>query len=74
MKTKGIISLIVIVFLCTVLFFCTGKRDESKEKDEIIIGVKIYEFEGKLEKLFEEWRFLGINTAFVSESSTILRR
>lgn len=68
MKTKGIISLIVIAFSCTGLFFCTGKRDESKKKDELIIGVKIYEFEGKLENLFEEWRFLGINTAFVSES------
>ena len=68
MKTKGLISLIVIAFFCKGLFFCTGKRDESKKKDELIIGVKIYEYEGKLENLFEEWRFLGINTVFVSES------
>jgi hypothetical protein len=68
MKTKGIISFIIIAFLCTGLFYCTGKRDESKKKDELIIGVKIYEYKGKLENLFEEWRFLGINTAFVSES------
>ncbi len=68
MKTKGILSLIVITFLCTGLFFGTGKRDESKKKDELIIGVKIYEFEGTLENLFEEWRSLGINTAFVSKS------
>jgi hypothetical protein len=68
MKPKGILSLIVITFLCTGLFFCTGKRDESKKKDELIIGVKIYEFEGTLENLFEEWRSLGINTAFVSKS------
>jgi hypothetical protein len=68
MKTKGIVSLIAIAFLCTGLFFCTGKQDESKKKNAQIIGVKIYKFEGKLETLFEEWRSLGINAAFVSES------
>jgi hypothetical protein len=30
-----------------------------------IVGVKIYEYAGSFPKLFEEWRSLGINTAFV---------
>jgi len=30
-----------------------------------MIGVKIYEYAGNFPKLFEEWRSLGVNTAFV---------
>ncbi len=68
MQTKGIITLFVIVFHCAFLFFCSAERDLTKIKKDSMIGVKIYEYEGNLEDLFEEWRFLGINTAFVSES------
>lgn len=31
-----------------------------------LIGIKIYDYSGDFEKLFSEWRELGINTAFVS--------
>jgi len=31
-----------------------------------LIGIKIYDFSGDFRPLFEEWRVLGINTAFVS--------
>ena len=35
---------------------------------EPLIGVKIYDHEGRFEELLEQWRTLGINTAFVSEA------
>jgi hypothetical protein len=34
----------------------------------LMVGVKIYDYEGGYEDLFAEWDGLGINTAFVSES------
>ena len=35
---------------------------------EVMVGVKIYDYQGRFEELFAEWAALGINTAFVSES------
>jgi hypothetical protein len=37
-----------------------------EEKKEPLVGVKIYDYSGDFQKLFETWRSLGINTAFVS--------
>jgi hypothetical protein len=34
---------------------------------QLLIGVKIYAWEGDFGELFDEWRMLGINAAFVSE-------
>jgi len=34
----------------------------------LMVGVKIYDYGGSFPNLFEEWRSLGINTAFVSAS------
>jgi len=72
MKTKTIISCIAFAFLFIGLFFCSGKREEVGKNKEYIIGVKIYDYEGNLPKLFEEWRSLGINTALVSEFTDAL--
>lgn len=68
MKTKTIVSCIALAFLFIGLIFCSGKREEAGKNKEYIIGVKIYNYEGNLLKLFEEWRSLGINTALVSDS------
>ncbi len=35
---------------------------------EPVIGVKIYDHQGDLEGLFDQWASIGINTAFVSEA------
>ncbi len=43
-----------------------GAAVGSTAKENLVIGVKIYEYSGSFPRLFEEWRSLGINTAFVS--------
>lgn len=44
------------------------KAVEDERGEDRIVGVKIYEYEGNFPVLFKEWRRIGINTAFVSES------
>jgi hypothetical protein len=39
---------------------------DSKNGKDLMIGVKIYEHEGSLLQLFEEWRLIRVNTVFVS--------
>jgi len=68
MKNKKIISLIILTFLSFILFSYSKGRMKEEWKRDHIVGVKIYEYEKSLPKLFEEWRSLGINTAFVSVS------
>jgi hypothetical protein len=62
------IPLFIFVLLCTLFIFCADKKDVSKTKKEIMIGVKIYDYEGNFAKLFKEWQSLKINTAFLSET------
>jgi len=65
---KSLIFPIFTVFLFTVLFVeCQVKDSHQNEKDRII-GVKIYEIDGDVKMLFEEWEELGINTVFASPS------
>jgi hypothetical protein len=68
MKIKGLIPLFMLIFLCVFLLFCSDIQDETKTKKEIMVGVKIYEYDGNFEELFKEWSSLGINAAFVSET------
>lgn len=68
MKNKKIISLIILTFLSFILFSYSNGRMKEEWKRDNIVGVKIYEHEKSLPKLFEEWCSLGINTAFVSVS------
>lgn len=42
------------------------RRPAAASSAPPMIGVKIYERDGAFPELFEEWRALGINTAFVS--------
>ena len=69
-KCIGVIILFVLnLILFGLLGYCKKERAvEDKTDEDRIIGVKIYEYEGNLPVLFEEWRSMGINTAFVSES------
>ncbi len=68
MKCSKLISLIVTIFLSLILLSCSKDSSKTNLKKDQIIGVKIYEHEGSLPELFDEWRSLGINTAFVSAS------
>ena len=43
-----------------------GAAVGPKAKENLVIGVKIYDYSGSFPRLFEEWDTLGINTAFVS--------
>jgi uncharacterized lipoprotein YddW (UPF0748 family) len=62
-------SLIALLGFFVWSAFPEGGRAFSGEPEKTagpMIGVKIYAHEGPLPELFEEWRALGINTAFVS--------
>jgi hypothetical protein len=72
-KREKYIKVISLFIVNLLLFGLLGsckkeKAVEDESGEDRIIGVKIYEYEGNLPVLFEEWRRIGINTAFVSES------
>ena len=48
----------------------TETRIKSVSNDQII-GVKIYDYEGSLEELFDKWRDLGVNTVFASDALSL---
>lgn len=55
-------------YLFTFLFlFLLLSRGCSPEADQALIGAKIYEHSGPYDQLFDQWKQLGINTAFSSE-------
>lgn len=56
--------LICIILIASVIMSCDNK-EQYKDK---MIGVKIYKNKAKPELLIEEWKKIGINTAFVSKS------
>jgi hypothetical protein len=56
----------LLAFVVLTLTPACGRGDRARPARPII-GVKIYEHAGPFAPLFEEWRALGINTAFVSE-------
>jgi hypothetical protein len=53
------------LFSATLLFLMF--QGCSPEKEELLIGVKIYEHTGPYKQLFKQWKQMGINTAFCSE-------
>lgn len=69
-KQLGMIAaaLFCLAFLSLAYLGRDGGAAGPKTKRDLLIGVKIYEYSGSLPRLFEEWRSLGINTAFVSAS------
>jgi hypothetical protein len=60
---KGVGGL--LFFSLLFLFGLAPEAAGAKTPNAPMIGVKIYEYSGSFPKLFEEWRSLGINTAFV---------
>ena len=54
----------LFTFLFLLLLLTTGC---SPEVDQPLIGAKIYEHSGPYDQLFDQWKQLGINTAFSSE-------
>jgi len=52
---------LVLIFLGGLVLQASG-MEISKSP---LVGIKIYEYMGNFPKLFDEWRSLGINTAFV---------
>ncbi len=68
MRYKKYISWIIILGVAWSLISCSGKRLEVAFLKDRLIGVKIYDYNGNLPELFEEWKNLGINTVFTSAS------
>jgi len=58
----------LVFFLSIILLSCSTGRQNEVEREGLIIGIKIYEYEKDFPGLFEEWRSLGINAAFISVS------
>ncbi|MDD8015725.1 MAG: hypothetical protein PHX45_08530 [Acidobacteriota bacterium] len=64
-KTPG--RLIVGLVIVMMGAFCA--KDTSREIGRNqLVGVKIYEYSGSYPRLFDEWKSLGINAAFVGAS------
>ena len=68
MRHKKYIFWIIILCVAWSLIGCSGKRSEVAFSKDRMIGVKIYDYDGSLPELFEEWKNLGINTVFTSAS------
>jgi len=68
MKKNTLILWMTFVLFLLTLFSCSDQGKKLGQKDHFMIGIKIYDYEGELPQLFEEWLSLGINTAFVGES------
>jgi len=66
MSRKKISRWIAVGFLSVVLLSASQGQALPGLNKDLLIGVKIYDYSGDFGKLFDEWRRLGINTAFVS--------
>jgi len=66
MRHKKISRWIAVGFLSLVLLSASQGQALPGPNKDLLIGIKIYDYRGDFRKLFEEWRLLGINTAFVS--------
>lgn len=67
-KSTKIVSWTVSIFLSFILFICSPETTNAQRREDLIVGVKIYNHEKSLQELFKEWLSLGINTAFVGPS------
>lgn len=58
--------IILYSFVLSLLLLTNCSNEQKSEQDAKIYGVKIYEYEGNLNSLFESWDNYGINTVFAS--------
>lgn len=65
--SRALGRLIISLVIAMAGAFCAKEASPETGKNPLI-GVKIYEYSGSYPRLFDEWRSLGINTAFVSAS------
>ena len=68
MISQKVVSWTAVCVLLLGLIFCSGKPEQDDKDTELMIGVKIYDYDKNYQDLFEEWFSLGINTALVSVS------
>lgn len=54
-------------FRISLLLGCLLTVLACSEKPKKIIGIKIYQYNGEVNELVEQWQDIGINTAFISE-------
>ena len=64
-KIKRLLTLFI---LCVAIFAVLTAQVPNKAESAKVIGVKIYDYSGDFEELFDEWSQLGINSVFVSPS------
>ncbi len=60
----------VLICLVTILTPDSGLLGQPKatESPRPLIGAKIYEYKGDFPKLFDQWRSIGLDTVFASET------
>lgn len=69
MARRNHIGLLGFAALLLWLTGCTpAGSPQPSLSDELMVGVKIYDYQGSFDDLFAAWAPLGINTAFVSET------
>jgi hypothetical protein len=56
-----------IILLSLILAGCS-QQDDKKTQNDRLIGVKIYDYQGNISELFDQWTNLGVNTVFSSVS------
>lgn len=57
----------IFLFIFVVLVLLQNCTNPNLLEKERIIGVKIYDHQGSFNQLVEEWKSIGINTAFVGK-------
>ncbi len=59
---------VLMVFLVCYSLLLPGASIPGEKQPDVMVGVKIYDYDKDLPPLFSEWKSLGINTAFISDT------
>jgi hypothetical protein len=65
-RARFVLGVAVAAALVSMMNAAPGFKPAAGAGEARLIGIKIYDYDGDFRQLFEEWRSLGINTAFVS--------
>jgi hypothetical protein len=66
MHTRLVLGFVLAAALVTMAMGAPRSKPAAGAEADRLIGIKIYDHAGDFRQLFEEWRAIGINTAFVS--------